>query len=85
MKRQYLYILLAVLVFSGVHLHTAAQGGGDAFDQTQIIVGDRTLTVQSAFKISEMPTVVDIPVTMGELDYQLVPKRPSTHITPQLI
>lgn len=86
MKKLYKYTLVAVLVFFGLHNQILAQqGDGYAFDQTQIIVGDRTLTVQKAFKISEMPTVVDIPVTMGELDYQLVPKRPATQISPQLI
>ncbi|NEN22874.1 hypothetical protein G3O08_05105 [Cryomorpha ignava] len=77
------------LVFSVVLVSSfaaSAQGGeGDAFDQTQIITGDRTLTVQKAFKISEMPTVVDIPVQMGTLTYEMIPKRPATEITPEPI
>ena len=73
-----LFIFITVLTLPGILM---AQGGGDAFDQTQIITGDRTLTVQSAFKISEMPTVVDIPVEMGQLTYQMIPKRPATEIT----
>ena len=73
-----LFIFITVLSLPALVL---AQGGGDSFDQTQIITGDRTLTVQSAFKISEMPTVVDIPVQMGQLTYQMIPKRPVTEIT----
>lgn len=76
----------SILFLSGIlflPLLGNAQTGNDpnkGFDQTQVITGDRTLTVQKAFKISELPKIVDIPVEMGKLKYQLVPKRPATDI-----
>lgn len=82
-------IVKSLLIFSVVlvgSIAAMAQGGGeDAFDQTQIITGDRTLTVQQAFKISEMPTVVDIPAQMGTLSYEMIPKRPAIQISTESI
>jgi hypothetical protein len=49
----------------------------DGFDRTQIITGDRTLTVDKAFKITESPTAVDIPGRSVDTTYSLIPKRPS--------
>jgi len=63
----------------GLVLSTTAQEGGE-FDQTQVITGDRTLTVQKAFKISEAATQKEIDVTPGELSYQMIPKRPALAI-----
>lgn len=58
-----------------------AQGGDEGgFDQTQVITGDRSLTVQKALKMSALPSPVDIKVDMGTLKYQMVPKRPATEI-----
>jgi hypothetical protein len=57
----------------------SAQEGGD-FDQTQIITGDRALSVQKAFKISEAATPKPIEVTPGELSYQMIPKRPALSV-----
>lgn len=76
-------ILLFLLVALLMPFLTMAQPGdqaGGGFDQTQIITGERTLTVQKAYKISELPKGVDIPVEMGDLKYQLIPKRPATEI-----
>lgn len=56
----------------------AQDGGG--FDQTQVITGDRTLTVQKAYKITDMPEQLDIDVEVAEPGYQLIPKRPATDI-----
>src|SRR5690606_31260733 len=81
MKPTYLHTLFIFIAVLTLPTIVMAQGGGEAFDQTQIITGDRTLTVQSAFKISEMPAVVDIPVEMGQLTYQMIPKRLATEIT----
>lgn len=81
MKPTYLHTLFIFITVLTLPAVLMAQGGGDAFDQTQIITGDRTLTVQSAFKISEMPAVVDVPVEMGQLTYEMIPKRPATEIT----
>lgn len=78
-------LLISAVALLSTHVALAQGGEGDAFDQTQIITGDRTLTVQKAFKISEMPTVVDIPVEMGTLSYEMIPKRPATEITPEPI
>ena len=82
-------IVKSFLVFSvalvGANAAMAQGGEGDAFDQTQIITGDRTLTVQQAFKMSDMPAVVDIPVQMGTLSYEMIPKRPATEITTEPI
>ncbi|MCA1763532.1 MAG: hypothetical protein ABR574_07040 [Cryomorphaceae bacterium] len=52
----------------------------EGFDQTLIITGNRTLTVQKAYKISELPSVVDINSDQIELKYQLIPRRPITEI-----
>lgn len=52
----------------------------DGFDQTQVITGDRTLTVDKAFKITEMPQEVDIPPRGGEITYSLIPRRPAIEV-----
>lgn len=77
---KFLFFLICTLLFpfSGMAQPGDQDEGG--FDQTQVITGDRTLTVQKAFKISELPQGVDIPVEMGNLKYQLVPRRPATEI-----
>ncbi len=70
------------IVFALISVFTVnllcAQGGEDdgGFNQTQVITGDRTLTVQKAFKISELPVPQEIEVEMGDLDYLLIPRRP---------
>lgn len=80
-------ILITVFLVGFVPFLGFAQPGDQegGFDQTQIITGDRTLTVQKAFKISELPEGVNIPVKMGELKYQLVPKRPATELVVETI
>ena len=77
-KATYISIFCALLIgISGA----LAQGDGNSFDQTQIITGDRTLSVEKAFKISETPNPIDIPVNVGNIKYQLLPKRPATALT----
>jgi len=63
----------------GVAIASDAQEGGE-FDQTQVITGDRTLTVQKAFKISEAATPKDIEVSPGNLSYKMIPKRPALEV-----
>lgn len=58
----------------------AAAQEKDGFDQTQVITGDRTLSVENAYKISEMPEPVDKAVATPELNYELIPKRIATQI-----
>ena len=75
MKRPILTFFLAFVVA----IASQGQEGGE-FDQTQVITGDRTLTVQKAFKISEAATPKEIKVTPGELSYQMIPKRPALSV-----
>ncbi len=74
------YITIFCVLTIGI-TGAVAQGDGSSFDQTQIITGDRTLSVEKAFKISETPNPVDIPVNVGNIKYQLLPKRPATSLT----
>ncbi len=78
---QYLNRTFILLAISAVSLCASGQGEGGAFDQTQVITGDRTLSVEKAFKISEMPNTVDIAVKMDGIKYQLIPRRPAVAIT----
>jgi hypothetical protein len=80
MMRNIKFHILIYVLFASAGM-AVAQGDGDAFDQTQIITGDRTLSVEKAFKITDMPNTVDIPFKMSDLKYQLVPKRPATTIS----
>ncbi|MCH2215835.1 MAG: hypothetical protein MK086_11740 [Flavobacteriales bacterium] len=70
MRKYCLIFLVSAISFIGY-----SQEGGE-FDQTQVITGDRTLTVQKAFKISEAATPKPIEVNPGDLSYQMIPKRP---------
>ncbi|MEM9052020.1 MAG: hypothetical protein AAGC47_08225 [Bacteroidota bacterium] len=74
MKKYSLILLVSAISFIGY-----SQEGGE-FDQTQVITGDRTLTVQKAFKISEAATPKPIEVNPGELSYQMIPKRPALSV-----
>lgn len=76
-------ILLFIFAF-GIAIASNGQEGGE-FDQTQVITGDRTLTVQKAFKISEAATPKKINVSPGELSYQMIPKRPALAVTVEMI
>ncbi len=77
MKSTFFILLSALLISNGA----LAQGGDGGFDQTQIITGDRALTVQKVFKITELPTVVDIPVELSVSSYSVIPRRPATAIS----
>jgi hypothetical protein len=79
MMRYLTHFILPVVCFLAV-VTLKGQGPGESFDQTQIITGDRSLSLEKAFKITDMPNTVDIPVTMGDLKYQLIPRRPTTNI-----
>ncbi len=76
-----LYLALIFATFLPV-LIIAQENGNDqgGFDQTQIITGDRTLKVQKAFKISDMPKLLEISVPENEFEYALIPKRPARQI-----
>lgn len=68
----------SVLVLLGAQV-LAQPGGG--FDETQVITGDRTLTVDNAYKISDMPATIESNIVIPELKYTLIPKRIATQIT----
>jgi hypothetical protein len=73
------HIFLAVIIVLPGFL--SAQDGGDGgFDQTQIITGDRTLTVQKAYKISDLPRTLEIKAPEDDFEYVLIPKRPVKEI-----
>lgn len=59
---------------------TAQPTDSDSFDQTQIITGDRNLSVQKAFKISSQPSPVEISIVDENFDYQIVPMRPAIQL-----
>ncbi len=76
--------ILSSIALCALPMLCAAQAGtgnqsGD-FDQTQVITGDRELSLQKAFKISDRPAPLDIPVAMGDLKYELIPRRPAIAI-----
>lgn len=77
-------ILLIHIVFAASFLSLSVsaqpQDGEGGFDQTQIITGDRALTVQKAFKISEPALQRSMDVDMGDLDYQMIPRRPELEL-----
>jgi len=70
---------LIVAIFAALSVFAQEQEGG-GFDQTQVITGDRSLTVQKAFKISEPALPLEIEVEMNELDYTMIPKRPALEL-----
>lgn len=70
--------LIAVILISLMASAQETEGGG--FDQTQVITGDRSLTVQKAFKISEPALPREISVEMKDLDYSMIPKRPALKV-----
>jgi hypothetical protein len=49
-------------------------------DPTWIITGDRTLTVDKAFKLTETPATVDIPISTDKITYDMIPRRPAVSI-----
>ncbi len=81
---QRILICTAALFLISGGVPTFAQPA-ETFDQTQIITGDRTLTVDKAFKITETPNTIDIPVKMDNIRYELLPKRPAITIQPALL
>jgi len=73
-------ICLAILIAAPGILSAQNQEGDGGFDQTQIITGDRTLTVQKAYKISDLPSRLDLEAPKDNFDYTLIPKRPVKEI-----
>jgi hypothetical protein len=57
----------------------------DSFDQTEIITGDRALTVNNAIKLGAEPKTLDSIINIPALKYQLLPKRIQTEIEIQPI
>ncbi len=55
------------------------------YDQTIISVGDRALTVDQAFKISDRPSTLDSVYESRELDYILVPRQVEVNYEPKEI
>ena len=74
--------IMRLAAVSGCFIPTLAwaQPEGGGFDQTQVITGDRTLSVQKAYKITDMPEPVQIDVEVGQQHYNLIPKRPATTV-----
>lgn len=84
MIRHYKAILGTAFTIASI-TSAIAQGQGGGFDQTQVITGDRTLTVDKAFKITELPQAVDIDVKGGDMDYKLIPRRPALSVAAEPI
>lgn len=68
--------IIALVAFVMPFLAKAQEQPEGGFDQTQVITGDRSLSVQKAMKISSLPEAYKINVDMGTLSYQMVPRRP---------
>ena len=76
---QHTIVFLLILLPGFLSAQSEDQDGG-GFDQTQIITGNRTLTVQKAYKISDLPQLIDIQIPEDDFDYVLIPKRPVKEI-----
>lgn len=72
------FILALVMSTAVGNLFAQEQEG---IDRTQVITGDRTLTVDKAFKITESPTEVPVPSRTVDTVYTLLPKRPAVTVT----
>jgi hypothetical protein len=55
------------------------------YDQEIISVGDRTLTVEKAFKIDELPSTIDSVPRTYEMDYQSIPRQVEVQYVPKQI
>ena len=75
--KQYIFII-ALSVLSLVEAQAQ-------YDQTIISVGDRALTVDQAFKISDLPSTIDSVYESRELDYILVPRQVEVNYEPKEI
>ncbi len=72
--------LLALVISAAQGFAQTQDPEGTDFDQTQIITGDRTLTVDKAFKIATLPNEVDIDSRKEELSIELIPRRPAVGV-----
>ncbi len=85
-KRSTSHFIAGLAAFSILSFPVKAQEqGSGGFDQTQIITGDRMLTVDKAFKITETPEPVEISSAKLDLTYQLVPRRPLLQVSTEPI
>jgi hypothetical protein len=73
--------MIAALALAPLQSAMAQEQDGGGFDQTQVITGDRTLTVDKAFKITEMPNPIDISSKEEKMTYQLIPRRPAVQVS----
>ncbi len=80
MRSTFKYFFAGVLLIWGFDAIAQEETEG-GFDQTQVITGDRSLSVQKAFKMSVLPDPIDISVDLGSLKYQLIPRRPAMAIS----
>ncbi|NND93606.1 MAG: hypothetical protein HKN45_02010 [Flavobacteriales bacterium] len=55
------------------------------YDQEIISIGDRTLTVDAAYKISDLPKTIDTVYVSRDLDYLLIPRQIEVNYEPKEI
>jgi hypothetical protein len=53
------------------------------YDQEIISIGDRTLTVDAAYKISDLPNTIDTVYVSQDLKYQLIPRQVEVNYEPK--
>ena len=80
----FLNIFNCIIVTTIISVQVFAQDK-DKFDQTEIITGDRALTVNNALKLGEEPATLDSVFIIPALKYQLIPKKIQTEIEIQPI
>jgi hypothetical protein len=78
-------VFLSCIFILGLLGSGYAQENEEGFDQTQVITGDRTLSVRKAFKITDLPEKVEIPLKDEKLTYQIIPKRLQFNLSPEPI
>ncbi len=76
MKKRTFIIALSVFSVIGIDAQ---------YDQTIISVGDRALTVDQAFKISDLPSTIDTVYVSRALDYVLMPRQVEVNYEPKEI
>ncbi|NNC82537.1 MAG: hypothetical protein HKN79_03090 [Flavobacteriales bacterium] len=79
-KNKHMKRIVCILGLGGCVLGMQAQ-----YDQEIISIGDRTLTVDAAFKISDLPHTLDSVYQTSELEYQLMPRQVEVTYEPKEI
>jgi len=79
MRRTAKYLLLSLAAIS-VGQTISAQ-----YDQEIISVGDRTLTVDNAFKIDELPSTIDSVPQAANITYRVIPRQIEVNYAPKQI